>query len=99
MENKFRKVVLVLVVICFTLTATNAILALHLAKHHEDENHDLEHCSICRQAVINTAKAVLPNAPVVTELTVAIGDVVTVQDFIKHFKFLTPYMRAPPVAD
>jgi Protein of unknown function (DUF2946) len=97
MKNSFRKVLLALVMVCFVLTATNAVLALHLAEHHKDKSHDSEHCPICQQAVVNTVKAVLPDTtPAKEPLLVTIVNVCAIQHFVKDFKFLTPYQRAPP---
>jgi hemoglobin-like flavoprotein len=82
---------------CFILTATNVVLVLHLAEHHNDKNHDPEHCPICQQAIVNAVKAVLPDTSVIKEPPqVTIADVYIIQHFVKDFKFLTPHTRAPP---
>lgn len=96
MKNRIRIILPILIMVCFILTATNTVLALHLAEHHDDENHDPEHCPICQQATINVVQAVLPTPLIVIELLVIVEDVYVVHHFVKHFKFLTPYMRAPP---
>jgi hypothetical protein len=99
MKNSVRIAGIVLVMVCFILTATNAMLILHLIEHHKDECHNPEHCPICQQAVINIAKAVLPDTPVIKEPPrVTIADVCVIQSFVKDFKFITPHMRAPPAA-
>ncbi|MDD5063841.1 MAG: hypothetical protein PHQ35_03650 [Phycisphaerae bacterium] len=97
MKNSFRRILLALVMACFILTATNVVLVLHLAEHHKDEHHDSEHCPICQQAIVNTVKAILPDAPVIKEPPRAAATVVCViQSLVKDFKFLTPHTRAPP---
>jgi hypothetical protein len=99
MKNSFRTALLALVLVCFILTATNAVLILHLIEHHNDESHNPEHCPICQQAAINIVKAVLLDAPVIKEpLLVTIADACAIQCFVKDFKFLTPHTRAPPAA-
>lgn len=99
MKNSFRVILLVLVTACFIMTATNVVLVLHLIEHHNDKSHDSEHCPICQQAVVDTVKAVLPDAPVVKEpLLVTTAGVCVIQYPVKDFKFLTPYTRAPPNA-
>jgi hypothetical protein len=99
MKNSFRTALLALVLVCFILTATNAVLVLHLIEHHSDESHDPEHCPICQQAVANIVKIILPDAPVIKEPSlVTIADVCVIQHFVKDFKFLTPHTRAPPAA-
>jgi hypothetical protein len=99
MKNSLRKVLLALVMVCFILTAANVAVVQHLIEHHKDESHDHEHCPICQQAIVNTAKAVLPDAPVIKEQPqVTIADVYVIHHFVKDFKFLTPHTRAPPAA-
>ena len=99
MKQRCQTALLILVMACFILTATNAVPVLHLIEHHNDESHDSEHCPICQQALVNTVKVILPDAPVIKEPPlVTIADVCVIQHFVKDFKFLTPHTRAPPAA-
>jgi hypothetical protein len=85
--------------VCFILTATNAMLILHLTEHHKDESHNPEHCPICQQAVVNIVKAVLPDTLAIKEAPqVTPADVCATQSPVKDFKFLTHHTRAPPPA-
>jgi hypothetical protein len=53
MKTTHKKIVLALVTACFVLTATNILLALHLAEHDGDEeHHDHDKCLICLHAAI-----------------------------------------------
>ena len=99
MKDSVRRILLAPVLVCFTLTATNVVIVLHLIEHHNDKSHDSEHCPICQQAVVNTAKAILIDAPVIKEpLLVTIADVRVIRQIVKDFKFLTSQKRAPPAA-
>lgn len=88
---------LVLVSVCFILTATNVMLALHLAEHHKDKNHDPEHCPTCQQGVINKNSAVLQSSPKVHQVN-EISFTISYRNFflpqIVDFQF--PPSRAPP---
>ncbi|MDD5328208.1 MAG: hypothetical protein PHY02_10420 [Phycisphaerae bacterium] len=98
MKNSFKKLLFALVMVCFILTASNVMLALHLSEHHKDENHDHQHCPICQQVVINKNLAVLP-PPVgiytVNEIPFTITYANSFFPQIVRHRFPSP--RAPPV--
>jgi hypothetical protein len=88
---------LVFAAVCFALTATNIMLALHLAEHDNDKGHNHENCPICQQGLINKNPAILcPSVAIHTtnEITFAINYASSFSPRI--VKFQIPYLRAPP---
>ncbi len=97
MNKSLKKFVFVTAAILFLLNSANISLYLHLAEHKNDAEHDHNKCPICQQAVTNKTKAIVSLDPVVVEQQqVASADVYAIEHIIKNFKFLTPYLRAPP---
>ncbi|MFA5292456.1 MAG: hypothetical protein WC496_05410 [Phycisphaerae bacterium] len=100
MIKSLRKFVLTIVAATFLLSSANVFLYLHIAEHQHDEGgHDHKHCPICQQAAINKNKAVITSIPVSLELPqVVIANVRETKRAKPNFKFLIPYLRAPPAA-
>ncbi|MFA6424611.1 MAG: hypothetical protein WCW64_00330 [Phycisphaerae bacterium] len=99
MKENCRKVLLVFAAVCFVLAATNIMLALHLAEHDNDKGHNPETCPICQQAIANKTKVILPTISIAFELPqITIANIDVVEPIVKNFKFITPYLRAPPAA-
>ena len=81
----------------FLLNAVNIPLLIHLAEHQSDKNHDHDKCPVCQQAAVNKNKAVIPNITAILELPqIIFTNINKSQTVIKGFRFLTPYLRAPP---
>ena len=97
MKENCRKVLLVFAAVCFALTATNIMLALHLAEHEHDKSHNPENCPICQQALINKNPAIL-SFSVVIQISNEIGFVISyIESFSPRIvKFQFPHLRAPP---
>jgi hypothetical protein len=97
MKKNFRKILFVFVIACFVLTATNILLALHLAEHDKDKNHNPETCPICQQGMINKNPAVLQSPPKVYQVN-EISFTISYRNFFspKIVKFQIPHLRAPP---
>jgi hypothetical protein len=99
MCNLTKKLVLFVAAAAFLLASSNVFLLAHLAEHKSESHHDGDKCPICQQAVINKGKViVLPDAVVSQPVQITIANVNAVKHFVKSFKFITPYLRAPPVA-
>ncbi|MCK4999730.1 MAG: hypothetical protein KAS23_09350 [Anaerohalosphaera sp.] len=97
MKNNYRKILFVFVTACFVLTTTNAVFALHLAEHDEDQQHDDENCPICQQATINKKSAVLSSSAEICSINVIIFTVsYEVEISLQTAKFQLPQLRAPP---
>ena len=97
MKNNCRKILFVFVVAGFALTATNAVVALHLAEHDEDQQHDYENCPICQQATINKNSAVLSPSVEICSVNIIIFTVsYEVEILPQKAKFQLPQLRAPP---
>jgi len=98
MKNNCRKILLVFVAVCFVLTATNIMLAIHLAGHHKGENHNPENCPICREGVINKTSAIVESAPQVYQAD-EISFTISYSNFFspQAIDFQFPPLRAPPV--
>lgn len=97
MKENYRKVLFVVTAVCFVLTATNIILALHLAEHANDKEHNPEDCPICQQGLINKNTAVLCSSVavyIVNENTFTISYTNSFSPRI--VKFQSPHLRAPP---
>jgi len=97
MKKIFKKVLYALALAVFILTATNTILALHLAAHEKDKQHDHNNCPICQQAAINKKPIVLPYS---TETFLVHVIVFTVSYdtgiLLQATEFQLPQLRAPP---
>ena len=99
MAKFFRKFVLTLAAMAFLPASADVFLLAHLAEHKADAYHSEDNCPICQQAVVNKTKAVLPTVSVAFEQPqITITDVYVIEHIVKTFKFLTPYLRAPPAA-
>jgi len=97
MKNNCRKILFVFVIVCFVLTATNALFALHLDEHDEDQQHDHENCPICQQATINKNSAVLsPSAEICSVNIITITIIYEAEILSQTAKFQLPQLRAPP---
>lgn len=97
MKKNCRKVLLVFAAACFVLTATNIMLALHLAGHANDKGHNPEKCPICQNAVMHKNPVILcPSAVIrtVNEITFTISYTNSFSPQIVQFQF--PQSRAPP---
>jgi len=88
---------LVFVAVCFVLTATNIVLAIHLAGHGKGDHHDSENCPICREGVVNKTSAIVESAPQVYQ-----ANEISFPISYRHFftpqavEFQFPPLRAPP---
>ena len=99
MEKSHHKILFIFAAVCFALTATNILLALHLAERDEDGHHDHNTCPICQQAVANKTNIILPPVSISLQLPqITIANVNAVECFVKNSPFITPYLRAPPTA-
>jgi hypothetical protein len=98
MIKNIRKFVLAAGAIAFLLASADIFLFVHLAEHKADKHHDHNNCPICQQAIANKTKAILPAVSVTFEQPqITITDVYVTKHIVKAFKFLTPYLRAPPL--
>jgi len=97
MKNNYRKALLVFAAVCFVLTATNIMLALHLAEHDKDKGHNPENCPICQQALINKNYSILQSPLKVYQ----VNEIPFTKSYRNSFppqivKFQFPPLRAPP---
>ena len=56
MDRPNRKAVLICMIICFVAMVTGVSLQLHLLSDTYPEEHDSEHCSVCRQLLLTPGK-------------------------------------------
>jgi hypothetical protein len=97
MNVRIKKIVIIFISICFVLTATNIVLALHLVEHHHDKSHNPENCPICQQGVIIQNSAVLQSHPKVCQ----VNEILFTLSYRNFFslqigKFQLPPSHAPP---
>ena len=98
MKKNYRKILFVLVIACFVLTATNIVLILHLAGHNKDEHHDHKNCPICQQIIINKKPAIFPSVIKIFETAEVRFAIIYENSAIKQIQqFQLPLSRAPPV--
>jgi uncharacterized protein with PQ loop repeat len=97
MKKNYKKILLVFVTACFILTATNVMLAIHLAGHDKGKNHDSENCPICQHAIVSKNPVILSNpVTVCTEFVILFAVIYNVSLLPQISRFQLPQLRAPP---
>jgi hypothetical protein len=97
MTMNVRKFILVFTTACFILSAVGVMLALHLAEHKHDPNHNPATCPICQQAMINKGSAILQPPPKICQVN-EISFNISYRNFFlpQIIEFQFPPLRAPP---
>jgi hypothetical protein len=97
MKKYHKGILFVFIIACFSLTATNALLTLHLAEHDKDKTHNPENCPTCQQGAINRDSAILQSHPEIYQVN-EISFSTSYRNFFSPqiVKFQFPSLRAPP---